>query len=310
MLRNSNGQSIIQVLVSLAISSIVILATVQILELQNHETRATQEKMSVITLQNLMLSSWADGSACGFQLTKPGPWNQNVTPITFDAGSLNSPTSPPRIELRSLLAAADANAATLAEVNQLASPISNSVVIKSISITNIQGDPSGNAFTAQLNVDFDGKKLVRALKPAILRIVLKTSGAGNAKTITGCSGGGGADLQGVCNSIGGRWDPSATPPCTANEEYCRGVVRPPGQYNGGGIFGFPPPEDGSCNFNLTCGELITVQRGIWMCAHRGWTCVPDGGSGGVPFSGWGCSPGFGGAGGGDGGGAGGGGGGE
>jgi len=177
LFENQQGQSIVQVLVSIGIMGIMMLAFASLMSGQMRETRALSEKLGSLDLEKAMMAVLADSSVCGYHLAGK----------TFDASRIGT-SHPPVIDMGgSLLSAANAAAPPLAVVGQPASPQSNSLVVSSIQVANITGSAAGSSFIASIRVNFDSTRLVRSIHAAQVRTFLRTSGGGNIKTIVACT---------------------------------------------------------------------------------------------------------------------------
>jgi Tfp pilus assembly protein PilV len=203
-LKNSKGQSLVQVMVAAAIMGIIMMAMVSTQTMQSRENRSLSEKLAILDFQRLLTSSLADPAVCTFLLTNAGP-------VRFSAAQVQPNSSPAPIDLgNQLLAGAVASAPAIARVNEAPSPLSLNVVVQSIQLTNIKCEaPCANPaasdqFVGTVQVNFVPNRLVRALAPASSRVLLQTQNVGGNKEVQSClvaasAGGSGMILPGsVC----------------------------------------------------------------------------------------------------------------
>ena len=79
-----NGQSLIQVIVSIGILSAMALTFASLIATQQKETKALTEKLASLDLEKLLITSLADGSICTGELSNPlinplAPFTINAT---------------------------------------------------------------------------------------------------------------------------------------------------------------------------------------------------------------------------------------
>lgn len=195
---NSRGQSLIQVLVSVAIMGVLLTAMTAMQTNQSRENQALAEKLGALEFQRLMTATLSTTDVCTYLIT-------NAASKTFDSSLVTATTSPPPIDLGTrLLATGDAASPAIATVGQSVSPLTQNLVVQSIQLGNIKCPPpcpnpsTSNQFTANMLVNFDNSRLVRAIQPAISQVTLQTTG-GATKTIVACqavAGGGGTGTLG------------------------------------------------------------------------------------------------------------------
>jgi hypothetical protein len=176
--KNSRGQSLIQVLVALAVAGIIIGIIVSIETIQANENRALTEKIAANDLARVITSVLSNGPACSLMFTSAG--NIASGSLTFDSASVSAAT-PALINLNSIPTVGGPPAAV---AGQLASNFSNS--LKILAGTGIQVAVTG-ATTASLVVNFDQKQLMRPIHNLNFPILLQTGPA--PTTITGCQSG-------------------------------------------------------------------------------------------------------------------------
>ncbi len=187
-LKNSRGQSLIQVLVSIGIMGILTLGMVSIQQMQGKENKALTEKLAVLDAQKLVSATLADGSICTYHILR-------MPNHSFQASEVTATTTPAPISLGdNFLAGATATSPALFTKDQSISPLANNIVASSFQLTNIRCEtPCTNALTsdvfkADFQINFDSSTLVRAIKPIISQTTIQTTTSGGTKTIIGCQG--------------------------------------------------------------------------------------------------------------------------
>lgn len=178
---NTKGQSLIQVIVGLAVGAIAMMAFLSMTTNNQKETRAITEKMASMDLQTIVSTVLADGQVCTYILTDVTQATNRSTNI-INSDNLSSAV----VNINSLPSNAVLGAPVVAAVGQLASPLSSSLRISSISLKNWSG--GGDVFLANLEIAFNSNGLVRPLKPIVMRMLVKTDPTtpSNAKLIKGC----------------------------------------------------------------------------------------------------------------------------
>lgn len=260
-LGKSDGQSLIQVLIAIAIMGIVLTAMTSLFANQNREYRALTEKLASNDAARAVTSA-ISGTSCD-SLVKAG----NV------AGSLSIPagtsqSSPYVINLNSI---PSPGGFALISPGALPSPLSNTLTV--LPVGGIQLSVTSNS-TADLLIKFDQNKLVRPLSNLSFPLTLGTTGA----TITGCVTS--ESASSICTSLGGTWTgagctmglPATAVTCnewggTWNGTLC---IISPGICRGSGSC--PPRQLTSCSGQspLQCqpiqitGRPVCV-RGVWVC---------------------------------------------
>jgi hypothetical protein len=177
--RNRRGQSLVQVLVSVAIAGILLMVMVSMQSLQGNENRALAEKLAANDLARVITSILSNSASCSLLFTSPG--NIASGSLTFDASAVST-TRPSFINLNSI---ATVGGPPIAVAGKNPSTFSNSLII--LAATGIQVAVT-SATTANLLVNFDQTKLVRAIHSLSFPLVLQTGPP--ATTITGCQSGG------------------------------------------------------------------------------------------------------------------------
>lgn len=200
-----NGQSLIQVLISIGITGILLLVMMSMFSQQNTEVRALKEKLAVTDFQQQLIRSFSDGTLCRHLLVSAGPLTFNSTYAT--AGAANRPFI--NLNRDTIPVSAQPGAPPLATAGEPASLVASTLTIATnaflppaFQVTNIQGTSSGSTgvYTANFQVNFDQTKLVRALVPASTQITILTSSSGTTQTITGCFGEKPPSIVGTCEA--------------------------------------------------------------------------------------------------------------
>lgn len=177
-----SGMSIIEVLIAVAIMSVVGTAMTSLITSQQKETRALSEKLAQLDLQKLLIASLANGSICTAELASntfnaTGPYKINTTPGQLAAQKLN---------LTSLHASASAGAPVLIEVDQAVSANTSQLLVNTISFENFVSTGIPDNFLADLKISFKGS--VRSITPISMKMLVSTKPTDPppAKTITSC----------------------------------------------------------------------------------------------------------------------------
>lgn len=180
--QNQRGQSLMSVMVSIAISGIVILVVLSIIEQQNKSLKQFQQKSELIQQQSFLQNVFDSGQTCDWQFATLG---QTLNTISVKAdGTLNS-----TLTLTKLHAGMDASSPIIAQVGQQLSD--TRLRISSIKFENIRASGTPNRYYGELNIAFNqnaGEVAYRHLTVLKTIIVDPTSPAA-AKMITGCAGG-------------------------------------------------------------------------------------------------------------------------
>jgi prepilin-type N-terminal cleavage/methylation domain-containing protein len=229
---NQLGMSLIEILIAMGILLIVMLAVANLQVSQMKEVRALSEKLAVLDLERLLISSLADGTICTAQLATNAV--NPSAPYHIDSTALSTMS----ISLTSIPASSAVGAIPL--ISTLPSPAVSQIKIASIIVKNFISSGSPNQYIADLEVRFDSSLLVRALKPLTIKLNLRTDGADN---ISSCVGGG-APL--ICTTV------SASVPFYGGSVSC-----PAGSFVTGG--GCQPATGG----NVTAS---TPSNNGWACS--------------------------------------------
>lgn len=175
-LEGRQGQSLIQVMVSVAIMGILMSVFMTMMKDHSRSTQALTEKFAALDLQQLMTTSLADGAVCKYVLNNP-------TVLTFDS-TLLTPSTPqiitlpdpdsagnrPRLYTSMLPSAPSMPGPVIAEVSLPASPLANTLVVKSIQLKITSG--SGTSYAGHWQVHFDPEKTIRPVKPVSVAVKL------------------------------------------------------------------------------------------------------------------------------------------
>jgi Tfp pilus assembly protein PilV len=185
MKQNPRGQSLIQVLISIAILGIVFTAFTTLMTTQQNLVSHLSQKLASLDLERIVTNTLLDPGICNFMVTNP------ALPA-FDPLTVGTSSSPVFI-LNRIPLSADINSQPAAEVSSTvpASPLSRSVYISSITIADLACTPSpctplSNQFAANIILAFDASRLLVSLQPLKFPITLNTSGPGNSQTVSSC----------------------------------------------------------------------------------------------------------------------------
>ncbi len=183
---NQNGQTLIQVLVSVAIMGIISVVFASMMVNQSRETQALEQKLASSDLEKTLIAALADGSVCQYVLNNPHASTFNSTLVT--------PATPQTITLSGPLYASINNSTTpstpgpiVAQTGQPASAYSSSLIVNSIQLSITSG--SGNTYLGNWLVGFDNTKTVRAIRPVSVSTTLTVDITNPAAAaITACQG--------------------------------------------------------------------------------------------------------------------------
>ena len=172
--KNTRGQSLVQVLITVGIMGILLVAMTSAQLMQTKENHALSEKLAANDLARAITAT-ISGPMCSqlFNGTNLAPGAN----LRFDVTTV-SPTTPHLIDL---LAIPNGTTSPVAALNQPASPLSSTPMI--LAAGGIQVAVTG-ATTANLIVKFNQNQLQRAIHNLTFPIILQT--APPATTITGC----------------------------------------------------------------------------------------------------------------------------
>lgn len=175
---SSKGNTLIQVLVALAISLIIIVGIFSVIDSMRKETRSLEEKIAALNLESTLIRTLHNLNICSNILTTPSPWE-------FDSTRIGS-SSPPILNLTSLPSTSNPSSPFLIEVGVNSSAFVQNLIVTSIQLQNVSG--SGNSYTGQIVVSFDDSRLVRSIKPLAFQINFSTDPTtpANSKRVLGC----------------------------------------------------------------------------------------------------------------------------
>lgn len=183
---NERGQSLVQVLVSIAIAGIVMASFSSMMVNQQREARALTEKLAASDLEKTAIAALADGTICNYVLNSP-------TPLTFNAAAVAA-GNPQIIQVNRPLYASlipgtpPTPGPVIAQVGRLASGFSSTLEVNSVELRVTSG--TGNSYVANWEIGFDNMKTIRAVKPASVSTTITVSTTApdspTAARITGC----------------------------------------------------------------------------------------------------------------------------
>lgn len=184
---SSRGQSLIQLLVGVAILSILMLAMSTMLSGIHRESRAINEKLAALDMERAMISSLADGSVCKYVLNTP-------TPLTFNSGALPQtitlpePAAGVKPALYSSILAGPTPGPIIAQVDASVSPLAPTMTVSSIQLQIMEG--SSGSYKARWLVNFNDVTTSRALKPVSVGTTLSVDDVTNPAqaTVSECMG--------------------------------------------------------------------------------------------------------------------------
>ena len=180
-LSNSRGQSLIQVLIGVAIMGVIATGIASMQATQARESSALAEKISALDLARIVTATETDGQACT-ALFAPG---NVISPasLVFDATSV-SQSAPFVVTVRSVPGVGTSPA--VVTENSLVSPMSSSLFVPA---NNIQVRVT-SAHSGDLVISFDRNRLKRSIHDVSVRLNLTSTGPMNSRTLTGCNGAG------------------------------------------------------------------------------------------------------------------------
>jgi len=190
---NQNGQSLIQVLISIGLFGIFAAGFAAMVGNQARSLRALSEKSAAFDLQQLLTSSLADGSVCQYVLNNPNVLtfdSTTVSPATPQTINLTNPTADTAALYLKLLPNPSAPPAlipgpTIVQVDKPASPLSNSLIVQSIQLQITAG--GGGSYLGNWLINFDSSKTVHTLKPVSVSTSLTVdTTTPSAAKIIGC----------------------------------------------------------------------------------------------------------------------------
>lgn len=189
---NSQGLSILEVLISMGILGILMTAMISFFQSQNREVKALQESLARLDLEASMIKTFSSSGICSFILSDPSQSATSTNPNrSIDAIDVSSASSLSSVSIgvNRIPIVATSSAPDLVKVGGLASVNSASLKIASMKFENFRS-VGIDQYVADFNIDFDQTLLVRKMKSLTIKninINTKTADPSNAKTISECS---------------------------------------------------------------------------------------------------------------------------
>jgi hypothetical protein len=196
------GQALLQAMLVTGLISILMLGLATTLNSQQREARAIAEKISTTNIQNLVAQALAREDICLFEFKNP-------IEKTFDSSNPASIAAADIDTITKIHTLPDLNSQPVIEIEDLVSgidgkaPGSNSLIIKRISVRDFVS--YGITFTANLYVELDASKMVRALNPIVVPLILDVDATTPSATkITSCFVNDGSMIHGrkIFDSVG------------------------------------------------------------------------------------------------------------
>ena len=241
---HQHGFTLVEILVAFGIMAIIFAATLAMFSSQQRETKALSEKLAVLDLEKILIAALADGTSCQYILNNP-------TPLPFNSNAVSSGTPGTIIPTLPIYYGVSSGVPgpVVAQVGMKASPASNSVFISNIKLNITSG--SGNSYLGNWEIDFDGSKTVRQLKPIRISTTLAADiTVPAAAVVKGCMQGSGMSS---CTTI------------TVNTGTSIAIANCPAGYTvtGGGCSGFWPGANSVPQATgWYCSNTTQVQGGI------------------------------------------------
>ncbi len=178
-MRNHKGQSLIQVLVTMAVMGIMMAGMMTIQNNQSREGRAAADRIAKLDTARVLSSYFADSAMalCSYELA-------TSRVVTFDDSHMPA-TASFSTPLSSIHSGANASSTELISVGKAVSPLSNTLIAKSITVSDISGIYPN--YRGNLVISFDSSLLIRSLSNLSVPIKIVAVGATNIKTITSCA---------------------------------------------------------------------------------------------------------------------------
>lgn len=174
---SQNGMSLIEVLVALALMSIIAVGLSTIIVNANNEQKALQEKLALIETQNNIISSLNNSATCYAQLNQTNPV-LDLTPLSLPTAVVNIP----QINAGTL-----PTSTLLAKVGQpLPGYAVGQMVVKTIQLKSINASGPPNEFSGDLEITLDPASVSRAMKPIRVKQFFTVLPPLNAAKIAGC----------------------------------------------------------------------------------------------------------------------------
>lgn len=188
ILANQRGQSLIQLMISMAISGVVMMALITVTSTEAKQSAAMQQKLAALDLQRTLTAALQDGSICSYIVATTSV--PAFDPLTFSApgehlfmrmSSIPSSVTPGAIPL------------VVADNQTAVSPIDDSVTAQSIAIDDVQCNPrpcTGDTtdYTANITVTLTSQSLLSPLQPLKFPVTLKSTGTTGKQVMGACRG--------------------------------------------------------------------------------------------------------------------------
>lgn len=159
-LKSQSGISLVEVIVALGVGLALTLGITNAMTTSMRESQYINQKLSVVELERLMISALADGSVCTFTALNDD--------LRFNANSLSTAV----VNLPEIKLTPSVTAPILVKVGD-AMPGNQSVVVSSIRFEGFESAGT-DVYKANLLVQFEPSRLVRAIRPINLREVIYT----------------------------------------------------------------------------------------------------------------------------------------
>lgn len=171
------GQSIVQALVALAVTGIVGMATIALIQNQHKETAAVAERLAKMEVTSQLVSLLSDPVSCAYMVS-------NFSSGVFNGASISQES--PQLKISKILAAPQVNAPVVVQTDHPISAITNRVISDNIYIRVSSG--AADRYYGVLGVSFDDTKLTRSIKDIEIPLAIQVNPASpvSAREITGC----------------------------------------------------------------------------------------------------------------------------
>ncbi len=182
-LQKQAGFSITEVLIAVAILSVISLGVAGTMSRMHSQLRGISQKQEVVELKNLMTQQLAKTGVCSWQL------KDKVIDVSM-ATSEASP-SPTSLNLGELYMGQDATSALLAKAGQIIPESQSGVKVASVFFRNIYATGNPNEYKGIFQINFDPNSVSVPVKPLQVQQIFWTDPAdpANAKKIQTCKGG-------------------------------------------------------------------------------------------------------------------------
>lgn len=175
---NRKGQGLLQALIGIALTGIVSLATISLLQNQFKEVAALTERLAKSEASAQLISALTDSTLCTYMMS-------NFSNRTFNGKDVA--INQPKILITKILAGTSANAPSIVATNKAVSAMTTKVVPEEI-YAQVRGE-SGDKYHGILAVKFKADKLTRSMKDIEipLNFTVNPSSPLNQRQIDGCS---------------------------------------------------------------------------------------------------------------------------